>query len=44
MASAHQHAQDASYQTPEEAPKQGREARCRLRVVAAYHYTCALTA
>jgi putative restriction endonuclease len=28
---------------PEEAKKKGREARFRLRVVAAYNYTCALT-
>jgi putative restriction endonuclease len=33
----------ASYQLPDESQKQGREARFRLRVVAAYHYTCALT-
>jgi putative restriction endonuclease len=38
-----QQAQDASYQAPEESQKQGREARFRLRVVAAYRYTCALT-
>ena len=29
--------------SPEEAQKQGREARFRIRVVAAYGYTCALT-
>jgi len=34
---------DASYQSPEEAKKQGREARFRLNIVAAYNYTCALT-
>lgn len=34
---------DAHYQSPEEATKQGREARFRLNVVAAYNYTCALT-
>jgi putative restriction endonuclease len=34
---------DAAYQSPEEAQKQGREVRFRLRVVAAYDYTCALT-
>jgi putative restriction endonuclease len=28
---------------PEEAKQKGREARFRLRAVAAYHYTCALT-
>jgi putative restriction endonuclease len=38
-----QQAQDAVYQAPEESQKQGREARFRLRVVAAYRYTCALT-
>src|SRR5579872_2946944 len=36
-------AQDASYESPQEAQKQGREARFRLNVVAAYNYTCALT-
>src|SRR5262249_15276586 len=36
-------ARDASYQSQEEAKKQGREARFRLNVVAAYGYTCALT-
>lgn len=34
---------DANYKSPEEAAKQGREARFRLNVVAAYNYTCALT-
>src|SRR5207249_2784853 len=34
---------DASYQSPADAQQQGREARFRLRVVAAYNYTCALT-
>ena len=34
---------DASYQAPADAQQQGREARFRLRVVAAYNYTCALT-
>jgi putative restriction endonuclease len=34
---------DASYKSPEEAQKQGREARFRLNIVAAYNYTCALT-
>jgi putative restriction endonuclease len=36
-------ARDATYKGPEEAQKQGREARFRLHVVAAYNYTCALT-
>jgi putative restriction endonuclease len=36
-------ARDASYRSPEEAKKQGREVRFRLNVVAAYGYTCALT-
>jgi putative restriction endonuclease len=36
-------ARDASYKGPEEAQKQGREARFRLNIVAAYNYTCALT-
>jgi putative restriction endonuclease len=35
--------QDANYKSPEEAQKQGREARFRLNIVAAYNYTCALT-
>ncbi len=35
--------QDANYKTPEEAQNQGREIRFRLRIVAAYNYTCALT-
>jgi putative restriction endonuclease len=34
---------DAAYEGPEEAQKQGREARFRLNIVAAYNYTCALT-
>jgi putative restriction endonuclease len=34
---------DASYKSPEEAKTQGREARFRLNIVAAYNYTCALT-
>jgi putative restriction endonuclease len=36
-------AQDASYESPQEGQKQGRETRFRLNVVAAYNYTCALT-
>jgi putative restriction endonuclease len=36
-------ASDASYKSPEEARKQGRETRFRLNIVAAYNYTCALT-
>jgi putative restriction endonuclease len=36
-------ARDASYKSPLDAQKQGREARVRLNVVAAYNYTCALT-
>jgi len=36
-------AEDADYRSPEEAQQQGREARFRLTVVAAYGYTCALT-
>jgi putative restriction endonuclease len=36
-------AKDAEYKPPEEAQKQGREARFRLTVVGAYGYTCALT-
>lgn len=36
-------AQDAAFQSPEDAQNKGREARFRLNVVAAYHYTCALT-
>jgi putative restriction endonuclease len=35
--------QDANYQPPVDAQKQGREARFRLLVVGAYNYTCALT-
>jgi len=38
-----QMASDASYKTPEEAAKKGREARFRLNIVAAYNYKCALT-
>lgn len=34
---------DKNYKSPEEAQKQGREARFRLNIVAAYNYTCALT-
>jgi putative restriction endonuclease len=34
---------DANYQAPSEAEKRGREARFRIRVMAAYNYTCALT-
>jgi putative restriction endonuclease len=34
---------DAQYKTPDEAQNQGREVRFRLRIVAAYDYTCALT-
>jgi putative restriction endonuclease len=37
-------AQDADYKSAAEAQKKGREARFRLNVVAAYNYTCALTA
>ena len=33
----------AAYKSPEEARLAGREARFRVRVVAAYNYTCALT-
>jgi putative restriction endonuclease len=40
--SADQIARDAAYEAPEEV-KQGREARFRLDIVAAYNYTCALT-
>ena len=36
-------ARDANYKGPEDAQKQGREARFRLNIVAAYNYTCALT-
>jgi putative restriction endonuclease len=35
--------EDAEQRTPEQAQKQGRAIRFRLRVVAAYDYTCALT-
>ena len=38
-----QMAQDASFQAPIDMQKQGREARFRLRVMAAYNYTCALS-
>ena len=41
--SADQIARDAAYQSPDEVARQGREARFRLNIVAAYHYTCALT-
>ena len=34
---------DANYKGPQEAQQQGREARFRLNIVAAYNYTCALT-
>jgi putative restriction endonuclease len=34
---------DASFKSPEDAQKKGREVRFRLDVVAAYDYTCALT-
>ena len=34
---------DSAYKSPEDAAKQGREARFRLNIVAAYNYTCALT-
>ena len=34
-------ARDASYQSPLDAQKQGRETRFRLNIVAAYNYTCA---
>jgi len=36
-------ARDAEYQGPEGLRTQGREARFRLNIVAAYNYTCALT-
>jgi putative restriction endonuclease len=36
-------ARDAQYTSDDEAGKQGREARFRLNIVAAYNYTCALT-
>jgi putative restriction endonuclease len=35
--------EDANYRSPEEAKQRGREVRFRLKVVAAYNYTCALT-
>ena len=41
--SADQIARDAAYQSPDEVARQGREARFRLNIVAAYNYTCALT-
>src|SRR5262249_16268635 len=41
--SEEQIARDASFAVPGEAQEKGREARFRLRVVAAYGYTCALT-
>ena len=34
---------DANYKSPEDAQKQGREARFRINIVSAYKYTCALT-
>lgn len=34
---------DAIYKAPEDMVKQGREARFRLNIVAAFNYTCALT-
>jgi putative restriction endonuclease len=34
---------DAAFKSPEEALTQGREARFRLNIMAAYNYTCALT-
>jgi putative restriction endonuclease len=36
-------ARDAAYMAPDQASRQGREARFRLNIVAAYNYTCALT-
>jgi putative restriction endonuclease len=36
-------AKDAGYKSPDDAQKQGREGRFRIRVVDAYGYTCALT-
>lgn len=36
-------AQDGAFKSTEDAAKQGREARFRLNIVAAYNYTCALT-
>jgi putative restriction endonuclease len=36
-------ARDASYQSSQDSQTQGREARFRLDIVAAYKYTCALT-
>jgi putative restriction endonuclease len=34
---------DANFKSPEDSQKRGREARFRIRVMAAYNYTCALT-
>jgi len=34
---------DAAFKSPEEALSQGRDARFRLNIMAAYNYTCALT-
>ena len=36
-------ARDASYQSPQDSQMKGRDARFRLDIVSAYHYTCALT-
>jgi putative restriction endonuclease len=36
-------AKDAEYRAPDEARRQGREARFRMNVVAAYNYTCSLS-
>ncbi len=36
-------AKDSAYTSPDDAARQGREARFRLNIVAAYNYTCALT-
>jgi putative restriction endonuclease len=36
-------ARASTYEGPDDAQKQGREARFRLNIVAAYNYTCALT-
>jgi len=41
--SEEQRVSDAAYKSPDDAVKQGREARFRLNIVAAYNYTCALT-
>jgi putative restriction endonuclease len=35
--------QNAAYKSPEDAMRVGREARFRIRILAAYDYTCALT-